>query len=350
MRYFDLRGLLPHPDQPSTEAFPLFDRIPPAPALPPFPLATGNWQLATHSRHTSPDLAAQLDAAAKSPPDTLLLNLLDGDATLRLNAALAARYPDELLAALDHLEKRLSPKRTWILLDATAPSNWLAPIRAAARLARRRVIPLRNDYPESDPSLLLYTLLKRKLKPGRLPTDVRALLVDAPAALALSRHSRPPLPSTPPTPPAVSIAVHHPDWPATRYADVDPGTPLGHALAHLGLRAEDYTLRAGGLLRDQRVTPDYPLGPGELTFHATHPERPANPDPCVRCGWCYEGCPTRVHPAGLLEAAQRRSLPLARHYGLDACIECGICSYVCPSQLPILAGIRALRATKQGAE
>jgi electron transport complex protein RnfC len=65
-----------------------------------------------------------------------------------------------------------------------------------------------------------------------------------------------------------------------------------------------------------------------------------------------EGCPTRINPAGLLEAAQRRNLDLADHYGLDSCIECGICTYVCPSHLPLLEGIRQLqkqsdRAMKQ---
>ena len=52
----------------------------------------------------------------------------------------------------------------------------------------------------------------------------------------------------------------------------------------------------------------------------------------------------------MLEAAQHGDVALAERYGVDACIECGICSYVCPSRLPILDGvrhIRALRATRQ---
>jgi electron transport complex protein RnfC len=57
-----------------------------------------------------------------------------------------------------------------------------------------------------------------------------------------------------------------------------------------------------------------------------------------------EACPVRIHPAGLLEAAQDNDIAAAEWYGLQACVECGICSYVCPSRLPLLPAIRELRA------
>jgi len=102
-------------------------------------------------------------------------------------------------------------------------------------------------------------------------------------------------------------------------------------------------LRTGHPLRDRRVWRDVPIDTGELSFHVAAPDPPIHSAPCIRCAWCVEGCPARIHPAGLLEAAQRLDLDLADHHGLDACIECGICTYVCPSQLPLLEGIRTLR-------
>ena len=339
MRYFDLRGLLPQPDQPATVALPVFDSIP-------APSATTAPASLVHDRPTSPNLLAQLDAAANHPPDTVILSLLDGDATLRLNTALAARNPETLLDALDHLAGRFNPQRVWILLDATAPSNWLAPLRDAVRTRpdprrRPRLIPLRNDYPESGPTLLLFALLKRKLKPGRFPTDVGVLLLDAPAMLTALRLARDGA-----SPAVVPCALHHPE--STHFVEIPAGATLTEVLAHYNLRPEHHTLRGGDLLRDQRVDGDYRIGPGHLTFYVHPPERPVNPDPCVRCGWCYEGCPTRIHPAALLEAAQQQSLKMAAHAGLDACIECGICAYVCPSHLPILTGIRTLRDLPTG--
>ena len=111
-----------------------------------------------------------------------------------------------------------------------------------------------------------------------------------------------------------------------------------------GGSGSDLTLRAGAALRDVRISCDAVVdGGGELSIDAGPPAPIINPDPCIRCGWCVEACPVRIHPAGLLEAAQDNDPDMAESYGLHACIECGICSYVCPSRLPLLPAIRVLR-------
>jgi electron transport complex protein RnfC len=96
------------------------------------------------------------------------------------------------------------------------------------------------------------------------------------------------------------------------------------------------------VLRDVQIQPDTILGAGELIIHAAPMDSAAIPGSCIRCGWCADACPTRVHPAGILEAAQLDDPELAERNGLEACIECGICTYVCPSELPLLRGIRTM--------
>ena len=88
---------------------------------------------------------------------------------------------------------------------------------------------------------------------------------------------------------------------------------------------------------------DSVIAGGELTIHVTSPERPVVPEPCIRCAWCFEACPTLIHPAFILDAAQRRDMKMAERAGIGACIECGICAHVCPSRLPLLKAIRELR-------
>jgi electron transport complex protein RnfC len=121
------------------------------------------------------------------------------------------------------------------------------------------------------------------------------------------------------------------------------GARLTDVLDFVNVHHFDAVYRAGDFLRDAWITPETSLGNGELIIHATAPHLNANPDPCIRCGWCLEACPTRIHPAGLLEAAQENDLRAAKRFGLDACIECGICSYVCPTRLPLLTAIQGLK-------
>jgi electron transport complex protein RnfC len=103
---------------------------------------------------------------------------------------------------------------------------------------------------------------------------------------------------------------------------------------------------SGHLLRNLPAHPDDVIAATELTLICTAAEEHDSPDACIRCGWCVEACPTRIHPAGLLDAAQQEDPELAHDYGLSSCIDCGICSYVCPSRLPLLESIRGLRNSR----
>ena len=122
--------------------------------------------------------------------------------------------------------------------------------------------------------------------------------------------------------------------------NVAVGTPLADVCLALNVPGKSVLLRGEIFCGIYICRPTRLLGSGELMVHITASQMPTVPDPCVRCGWCIEACPTGVHPARLLEASQREDEPLARKFGLHACIECGICSYVCPSRLPLLGSIR----------
>ncbi len=145
-----------------------------------------------------------------------------------------------------------------------------------------------------------------------------------------------------------ALALNADSAAATHLVSVPVGTPLRDVLHQLdvghGRRGLDFW--AGAPLRECRLTPDCVIAGGELGIFVAPREPSINPDPCIRCGWCVEGCPVDAHPAALLDAAQRADPRGGEPYGLDACIECGICSYVCPSHLPLLQGVRKLRGER----
>jgi electron transport complex protein RnfC len=290
----------------------------------------------TPNRIASPDLIRQLQHGAKV--DTVICSVLDTDPSVPLNVSIAEAYPAELAAGLQLLARLTGSPRLWITADPSKPDDWFATVESRLEHPGLRLVPLRGDYPQTDPTLMLYTLLARRLEPGRTPTEKGALLVDAATAVAVGRCVMfdPPVRQTP-------LAVRDHFEQKTHLLSVPMGTRLSDVCEFLGIHHFEMVCRAGDFLRDAWITPDTALGNGELVLHPTARNLDANPDPCIRCGWCIEACPTRIHPAGLLDAAQQHDLRAAHRHGLDACIECGICSYVCPTRLPLLNAILGLK-------
>jgi electron transport complex protein RnfC len=302
-------------------------------AFRPVPMSAAAAGPAVPTRATSPDLTAQLAAiAGGAVVSDVVCCALDTDPAVALNGAVVTSAIDQVMAGIARLSAAAGGARATVVADPTATRAWAA-LRAAVRRPAR-LVPLHNDYPQADPSLLLYSLLRRRLRPGQLPTDCRVLLFDAAAAAEAGPEAGP-----------VRVAVRDHFASQTHLLSAEAGTPLADVLRFVGFDPAAVTLRAGEFLRDRFVRPDAAVtAAGERVFHASAPTLAANPDPCVRCGWCVEACPTRIHPAGLLDAAQRGDAALADRYGLSGCIECGICSYVCPTRLPLLAAIRGLRS------
>lgn len=298
--------------------------------------AAGVWA----DRHISPDLIGQLNQIISRPIDTLICTILDSDASLRLHAAIAAQMADRVVAGVSFLSGITAARRAIIAVESFTSPKWIAPLAAAARPEQIQIVELANDYPQSDPVLMMYTLTRRRARPGSLPTAHAALVLDAAAALAVgdAAAGRPML--------TVPVAVHEHVPRRSHFFLVPVGATVEALLRQLWIEPEDVILRGGDLLRDLRLTPDSVIAGGELSIHITARERPVIPEPCIRCAWCIEACPTRVHPALVLDAAQRADTHMANRAGIAACIECGICEHVCPSRLPLLDAIREMRNSR----
>jgi electron transport complex protein RnfC len=288
-------------------------------------------------RHDSPDLIGQLNYVVRHPIEMVLCTVLDTDPGIRLNAALAAQHAQAVVGGLSLLQRLTAARECLIAIERPAAVTWTAPLRAAAKAAGARIVELFNDYPQSDPTLMMYSVVERRLRPGQLPVTQKVLLLDAAAALAVGRAAAGESALLSP------LAIHDHINRRTHFLSVPVGTPLKDILALLQITSEKVMLRGGDLLRDVRLTPLAVVGGAELILHISPPEKDVNPEPCIRCAWCIQTCPTQCQPAGVLEAAQRRDKGLAERTGINACLECGLCAHVCPSRLPLLDAIRFIK-------
>ncbi len=289
-------------------------------------------------RTSSPDLLAQLHRALRQPIDTIVCNLLDDEPTMRLNGVLAGRSGPLLLAGVSLISRLTEARQVSLIVEAGSPGKWWLPMRRLARKAKFDVIPVLNDYPQANPTLLLHSLLNRRLKPGRSPGDQRVFMLDAAAAIAIGRCA-----SRGQSMLRVPLALRDHARQRTHFLIAPVGISLREVLKQCEVAADGMKLRRGAMLQLNDVSIDAVVAGGDLTIHVMPDQLQPTPDPCIRCAWCVESCPTRIQPAGLLEAAQRGNIELARQYGMDSCIECGVCNYVCPSHLPLMQAIRVLK-------
>src|SRR6185369_15002680 len=103
----------------------------------------------------------------------------------------------------------------------------------------------------------------------------------------------------------VPLAVRDHSRKLSHFVLAPVGMPLIDLLSSLGETDGDAVIRGGDLLRDVELTRDAVVSGSENVIHTSDPEPDINPHACIRCGWCIEACPTRVHPAVVLEASQR---------------------------------------------
>ena len=75
--------------------------------------------------------------------------------------------------AVKLLMKLTSAKRGIIAVESGAPPAWAIPVREAVARATLELIDLENDYPQADPTLLVYSLTRRRLSPANLPPAQR---------------------------------------------------------------------------------------------------------------------------------------------------------------------------------
>ena len=295
-----------------------------------------NWLLALRQvgPWADPDgsvgLIAQLDAARNRPVDTLICVGVDPFPPCPDRSSALMSFPDDAVLGTLVLADVLNIRN--VVMQAGRVPALVSRLRSSCRRYRLRLQITGDHYPSADPTMVAWQTVRRMLPYGHNPVDQGIIMITPWTAIRLGR------------------------WVTLRRLDVarpvlvarfDRGEPLsahyvmpGQPVASFVEDAAAVIERGGRVLEGDPMTGHTLPQPVSVRYGQTlltilPPRQEPEVRPCIQCGWCLDVCPTRLDPAGMLDAAQRHNDDAWLAEQLPWCVGCGLCSYVCPTALPL---------------
>jgi electron transport complex protein RnfC len=273
--------------------------------------------------------------------DTLIINAAECEPFLTVDHRAMLEYPERIATGIKILKKLLSVENVFVGIEDNKMDAIKVMKEALGDTATVVAIPTR--YPQGAEKVIINTLIKRKVPPGRLPMDVGVVVqnVATAAAIADAVTSGIPLIER-----AVTIsggAINEPKNLSLRI-----GTTFAHALDLCGgFKSEPEKIIMGGpMMGIAQYTSEVPIIKGTsgiLVFDKKDVQLNSE-SACIRCGQCLNACPMNLNPSMLGILGEKAALDEAlKDYHLLDCFECGCCSYSCPAKRKNLHYIRYLK-------
>ncbi len=272
------------------------------------------------------------------PIDSVIINGCECEPFLTCDQALMLLRPDDLIEATRLLIKVVGAKRGYIGIELNKPDAIAVLEGKLKEDPEICVVRCEVKYPEGAEKQLIKAVLDREVPPGKLPSEVGALVHNVGTALAILdavTHG------TPLTKRVVTVtgAVSKPG-----NLEVTIGTPISHLIDQCGgFAGEPGKVILGGPMTGWAVNDlDVPVQKGTSgVVVLTRQYLDANPTlSCVRCGKCVEACPMGLMPNMIGIYGERERYDDAEKWNAMDCFECGACSYVCPSKRPMVDWVR----------
>jgi electron transport complex protein RnfC len=272
------------------------------------------------------------------PIDTVIINGCECEPFLTCDHALMMARPDDLVEATRLLIKAVGAKAAQIGIEVNKPDAielLEAKLKDDPEIGVTRCMV---KYPEGAEKQLIKTVLGREVPPGKLPSEVGALVHNVGTALAILDAVREGKPLTRRVL-TVTGAVRQP---GNLMAYI--GTPVSFLIEQCGGFAETPgKVIVGGPMTGWAISDlDVPVQKGTSgivvlgqAYLDSHPVLA-----CVRCGKCVGVCPMGLMPNLIGIYAERGLFDEAEKWNAMDCFECGSCAYVCPSKRPIIDWVR----------
>ncbi len=206
------------------------------------------------------------------------------------------------------------------------------------------VATMKTRYPQGAEKQLIQRLTGRQVPSGKLPADVKCVVVNTSTAAAVydAVHDGIPL-----TRRIVTVSGGAVNQPCNLLVPI--GTPLEHLLEECGgLIAEPGRVLTGGpMMGAAQYDLSVPTikGTNALLFLERRECTPVHRQElsCIRCGRCVQACPMNLTPLYFNMYHKAGRYKELEQYHIMDCMECGSCAYACPAHIRLVQSIRTAK-------
>ncbi len=289
---------------------------------------------------------AAVKDAPKTPVDTLVINGAECEPYLTCDHRLMIEHADEIVRGARYIAAALGGAAIAIGIERNKPDC----IAAFEPYDDVKVVSLAKRYPMGSEKHLIYSVVGRYVRPGKLPADAGVIVHNVGTAYAVCQAVElgKPLYEREITVSGGAVASPKNLW-------VKIGTSVKDVIDYCGGETGRVTKAVLGGPMTGTAIADYDkyitkTSGGILLMTSKEAECSA-PTACLNCGKCADVCPMHLMPmqtafysnAGDFESA-------AKLGGTMHCIECGACEYVCPAKRPLIQAIRKTKAAVRTAK
>jgi electron transport complex protein RnfC len=285
----------------------------------------------------------KLSPPSDKPIDTVIINGCECEPFLTCDHRLMLENAEELVGGLELMMRAVKATKGVVgieanKMDACDKLNGLISSRK-----NMEVIPLEVKYPQGNEKMLIEAVTGRRVPPGKLPSEVGALVQNSGTTVALYQAAATGKPVI-----ERVLTVTGPCIKEPKNVMVKVGTSIGHVIEQCGgfSGTPGKVIMGGPMTGFAQKDLSAPVikGTSGIVAFTRDMVLEEMERQCVGCDKCVDACPMSLMPNMIVRYTRRAQHDMADFYGARDCFECGCCSFVCPSRIPHVAYVRAAKA------
>jgi electron transport complex protein RnfC len=278
-----------------------------------------------------------------STPDTLIINACECEPYLTSDHALILEKAEQILTGVSILMKALKVNRSVIGIESNKPDAIDLLREYLTGYQGIEMVTLKTKYPQGGERQLIDAVLKRRVRSGRLPVSVGAIVQNIGTVYAVYEAVQK---NKPLVERIVTVSGSDLKYPSNVRARI--GTPIRFLIEKAGGIPENTAkIIIGGPMMGRAVSnPETPVTKGCSGIVLLSGKEASRSKPfhdCIRCAKCLNVCPMGLDPSLLMNLVQQEMWEEAINNNVRACIGCGCCNYVCPAGRPLLQTLKSGR-------